>query len=246
MVGAVALNGPYIAGTAVGSLLALGALDEQVPHLSFLGIGVADEYTERSRSGTEPRRMMLRADGVPMDYVDRDALGDTLCSGLLDRSGPTELRTCLHLFRTVPADMPGSVRTDIDAVTDDLLAAKGVSVPWLLFLSSFLDDAVIKTDGGTGVPDITLRGGGRDEEPMFWADIDLGGGLVWSGDCVKFQVSSLPDTVLDSIEGRPLRDVISHPTLDRYDLTVREAAGSTIYTGYVPMIRIADRLKQAA
>ena len=219
----------------------------QVPHLAFLGVRVADERQPSRYDGEEGRRKLLRSDGVPMDWNDREELGATLCRGLLDRTPQTDLRTCLHLFRTVAADMPGSVRTDVDGVTSDLLAALGVSVPWLLMLSSFLDDAAIKLDGHKiGAPDIDMRGNAQDDEPMLWADIALGGDLIWSGDCVKFKGAMPPDTVMNVLEGMPLRAVVSHPVLDRYDLTVREVEGPTVYTGYVPMIRIADRLRRAA
>jgi len=57
---------------------------------------------------------------------------------------------------------------------------------------------------------------------MHMADatwIVIGPGMTWRED--KILLSGVPDTLTTAAVGRPLRDLLTHPVLDRFDLQIR-------------------------
>lgn len=222
-----------LSAPALGIIQTTGASENQKPHLEFMGVPLGDVV----KAGDIPVSWPLAPiDGMrPRSPLHTDALERLAVSGLRDRSSAMTTRIGIHLLRAAPRDGPGSVDTAFDVVSQALLEDMGVSPAWLLLLSALLGgDALVVTDGGAR-GQILLRQSAVDPEPIMEATIQLEGDVSWNGEGVVLR-RPLPETVRQAIVGERLSDVVSHPVLDRFDLTVREVRGTgpvTLDVGHV-------------
>ena len=157
----------------------------------------------------------VRAAGMPADMVA--ARIEKALSGC----DTAMSRACLDHAR----DIPGSV----SRIVLDLMAhGRCDAAAWLTVLPHV---EWINLPGEMGGRTVVTRNG--DEElgrmAIFDTHVDLGQGVTWlGGGIIDISLSrrTLPTTLTDASIGRPLRDVISHPALDKHPLIVEDYAES--------------------
>lgn len=72
--------------------------------------------------------------------------------------------------------------------------------------------------------------------PMIDLDYGLGDGAKWMAwqSIVRFEAAlEMPDTILAAVQGMPLRRVVGHHVLDRFDIRVGRISGEEILTDHV-------------
>lgn len=200
---------------------------DQVVHLDHLGIAVDtgdfDEYH------TSP---LCSIDGhLPGSQGHVERVERRLLAGLHDHSTARIRAVGLHLFRTVPRGAAGACGTGIDAVTRDILSTQGISPAWIVLLAALTRSFVVMDGAGSPVMRIETLDS-DDEAPLITPTVQLGGGVRWTGEGVL--VHGLPETIRHGLPGRALRDVVSHPVLDRHAFIITELRGPQIDIGYVP------------
>lgn len=228
------MSEPAIHNADIDFLIQSGANPQQYETLLHMGasfdgpIEMVGDTPMHPVSGKEKGERAQRAE---MDAI--------LLRGLRDlRPGETR-RTGLHLFRHAMRNAPGSVTTVIDEVSHALLRAMRVSPAWLLLLSHLFDGQKtnIWLNGWSGNSDLAFGQIREDDEQMLALSILIGPDVVWNGEGVL--VRGLPDTILSSAEGRPLREIVSHPVIDTYDLIVRDVRpDGMLDVGYVPYRKV--------
>jgi hypothetical protein len=201
-------------GAGMGVLCSLGALPEQVPHLLHMGLEVGDAEPER-HDPTTHRHPLLRIEGTfnaNDRWEQRTAMERVMLDGLYDLSAERAHAVERHL-----ADTP-CLAPDVDQVTAELLTRLGMSIPWLRLLAATVDDAEISTGGELEPAEVVIERA-RGGEPAC-ISITLGDNVWWMGDrvCLGRFGPDLPRSIMIAAQGRPLRDVVSHPVLDRHDI----------------------------
>lgn len=200
-----------INGGSIGYLSFCGAEADQIDHLLFMGIRVAEIAPDKN--GQE-RRRVLPFEGVDGDdsWAMRQELERYLLAGLHDlstwRSDAVE-----HHFATLPARARSPV--PLDPVTVDLVTGMGISPAWLRLLATTVDDFEITLCDNVKASVIVQR---------EIVTIPLGR-IGWSGDRVDFGRYGLdvPETLFAAAQGRRLREVVSHPVLDRHPIRMGAA-----------------------
>lgn len=213
--------------TLAKTLCVHGVTADKVVHLKHLGLNVDEDVDDghfvlhlASVDGHAPG-----SDG----HVAR--VEDRLLAGLHDH-GTTRIREIgLHLFRTVRRGDAGACGTGIDVVTREILAGHGISPAWIVLLTAVSRSFIVTDPSGSPVIRIETLDC-DDEAPLITPTIHLGGGARWTGEGVL--VPGLPETIRHEMPGRPLRDVVSHPVLDRHAFTITELRGAQIDVGHVP------------
>jgi len=222
-----------VTGGTKGLLEAYGATEDQEIHMAHLGIALDDEVTTTSG-------LMTRAIGTIGGIAagqpgHRERLDHLLTAGLRDRSQPRTVATGLHLFRHGPKKGAGCLATCFDEVGLALLEHMGLSPSWILLMAAVVGDVEIHDD-------VSARGGFPmlrinhisidDDEPIMLLSIRIGDGVEWTGEGVILK-NELPETILGQAVGRPLRTIVSHPVVDRHDLSIRSRRGRLLDIGYV-------------
>ena len=129
----------------------------------------------------------------------------------------------------------------VDAVSATWLQGLGISVAEAYLLCSFNEDVRICRRNGRsidGLPEILMLA--RDLVPTVLEVVrPLGRGHSWIGGTVCIPDGAHhPDTVRVRAEGRPLREVFSHPFLDGHDLKVVQWEDADSIVTDAPMVRV--------
>lgn len=119
----------------------------------------------------------------------------------------------------------------VDPVTRDLIEERGCSVAAVALLYRMADQVTVTADD---LGDDRIR----VHLPFYYVDgtikrrlnleTDLGGGVTWHSNRLELQ-GEIPETLATSIVGRRLRDIVSHPVLDRHHMTVTECDEGVIH-----------------
>jgi len=117
----------------------------------------------------------------------------------------------------------------IEPVTMSIVEGHGANPVVLALFTRLHDDMALHVDGGASTTLIEIHDAMHEgaPEPFLKLAMDLGGAL-WEGDRVELVDGDLPETLAIAIEGLPLRRVVSHPLLDRHDITVVEWSAPNI------------------
>lgn len=103
----------------------------------------------------------------------------------------------------------------IDLATVDLLLERGIDPLAVAWLAS-VDDGLSVHDNEDLSTVI-----GFDGEP-FGAVTSIGEGALWSASCT-LAIRNLPNALVNATVGNALRDIVSHPVLDRHPLVIWQA-----------------------
>ena len=214
-------------GGGIGYLSFCGAEADQVDHLAFMGIRVATIAPDRH--GQE-RGRVLPFEGVDGDdsWAMRQELERFLLAGLHDLSAERADAVERH-FAALP-ERARRPRT-LDPVTVELVEGMGVSPAWLRLLAATVDDF-----------EVTL---GEDVKASIVVQREVVtiplGRIGWSGDRVDFGRYGLDvaDTVFSAAQGRRLREVVSHPVLDRHPIRLGEALDHVAIGAWLEEERLA-------
>jgi len=112
---------------------------------------------------------------------------------------------------------------DIDFVTARLLAHEGGDPLTMSWIARCAGDASFPLDARRGAGEFTVRVWDDLSTTMTGTSIRLENGVTWwpNGSLI---VPRLPETVMATCAGRPLRNVVAHPALDGMDLTMTNAS----------------------
>lgn len=145
--------------------------------------------------------------------------------------------------------MDGSQRrrfVPIDPLFAALLAHEGIDplvAVWLSLQAGILDIS----DSTTGFQIAKVMGANPPDHADNRSEIVLKE-CAWTQKGILY-APALPETVTDLIVGRPLREVVSHPALDRFDLTIVRTDQREdvihIHTDHVPRAADVDDLVAA-
>lgn len=152
---------------------------------------------------------------------------DRATAAIGSQDAATTQRVADHLIAR-PGNRGGDWdRLLVDPVTMDVIDGRGANPVMLALMTRLHDDMVLEPMGGEGGQPLLLAIGIHDAlhdgavEPFLLVGMDLGG-VSWECDRVEMLTGDIPATLAIAIEGRPLRDVVSHRLLDRHDMTVVE------------------------
>ena len=124
---------------------------------------------------------------------------------------------------------PSLLARSCDAGTIRILRDAGVNPLALLLIEILLDDTTArmhlvrtpKSQGAEGIGYVELDAGGRGVDR---AVVTLGSKVWWDGSKLTLPRGAVPDTVIPTLAGRRLRDVVVHPafgheTVELVDVT---------------------------
>lgn len=176
---------------------------------------------------------LLRDPSAAMKYDDRQTVRRRASAALAlreaDRAG--SIRDVLEGLG-VPL-WRDDVATIVDAVSAAWLEDEGISVPDLCLISAFCSETEVERFDGTmmGASQRVLSYCKQegDKPPVMGVMVLLSKGVYWYQGAVHF-ADVLPDTMIAAGPGSRLRSVLSHPHLDRYDLTIVDMDEDTITT----------------
>lgn len=161
------------------------------------------------------------------------------------------------------ASMTAIIPTTVEATDLALLRLMGLDVPACILLALARDvseplslDSVqlVSTDGNrqawlyptrTGSATDPVRGipGGRVRK-LDLTTVTVGDGAYWSWGTLN--VDGIPDSVVPSLAGRPLSDLITHPVIDALNLTITETGDEDgmhiVRTDFEPDHILVDRV----
>lgn len=155
-----------------------------------------------------------------VDETTRTAFLPVLDARLADMGKDAARATRAHLDAVHGAD-GDHARLFVDPVTAAALRECGTSVATVAMLNRLHHDLVLHWNGEVVRVDVFEVQSVSSHGPveLLTVQIPLGDGLTWEGNLVH-GVGALPDTIADAIVGMPLGSVVSHPLLDRFDLTI--------------------------
>lgn len=222
----------------MGILSSLGATADQVPHLRLMGIDVGEACEAKHTPGSY-RHPLLRIAGT-FDASDRweqrTAMEGVMLDGLYDMSAARRHAVDRHLDATTG---PGS---RLDDVTTALLDRLGISDAWMRLLAATVEDVEISSKGALGRPEVIIERAVDGNRPGV--SVEIGDDVWWTGDHIAFgrHMTDIPQTVMIAAQERPLREVISHPVLDRHDIVT----GVLEHGRYLAVRRVPTPLPMAA
>jgi len=111
---------------------------------------------------------------------------------------------------------------DIDIVTARLLAHEGADPLTMSWIARCAGDATFPLDARPGAGEFTVRVWDDLSNTMTGTSLRLANGVTWwpNGNLI---VPPLPEIVMATCAGLPLRDVVTHPAFDDMDLTMTSA-----------------------
>ena len=155
-----------------------------------------------------------------VDETTRTAFLPVLDARLADMGKDAARATRDHLDAVHGAD-GDHARLFVDPVTAAALRDCGTAIAAVAILNRLHHDLVLHWDGSVVRVDVFEVRNGSSDAPveLMTVQIPLGDGLTWEGNLIH-GVGTLPDTISGTIVGMPLRAVVSHPLLDRFDLNI--------------------------
>ena len=170
--------------------------------------------------------------------------------GLHDKGYPDADRFIDHLAGDVPADLDAKIRYDLqlmwckmatDTLTAGLLLHNGINPAVMCYAAPMASPLTIRTDDDVGLVSMGYQGWAsvcvdRAQGVQWHSDSRYGGNMHRSDDLAGenadgvISLGHLPDSVVQGLAGRPLRDVISHPALDAMDLVIHDAVQAEFFT----------------
>lgn len=152
-----------------------------------------------------------------------------------------------HLEELTTFSNPDKAVT-IDPLFARLLAHEGVD-PLVVCLLALQCGRLEVDDTVSGYRRALVFGSTPPADPANGTEILLGLNTVWTQKGTMYLPPNLPDTVAVLLEGRPLRDVVSHPVLDTVPLTITSTdhRGSVIHihTDFAPVCATVEELYRA-
>lgn len=159
--------------------------------------------------------------GIDDPMRNQDAVDEAVKHALTGVDAATAARMAASLQRLL--DARPDPTCDIDMITAELLAHLGVdplTVAWLSAASRCI--SVQDDDDMDTVIDIDSDLRPHECATQCSTTTTLGATTWWKAGGVLL-VKDLPGTVVANAVGRPLREILSHPVLDRHDLVVATA-----------------------
>lgn len=131
------------------------------------------------------------------------------------------------------ADRLGARRTRFDRISAELVARAGLDPLCLCVIAGKLDTfGVMRTDQVDDDEFHTFIESYADK-PSLEGFVEVADGISWRFDC-GLTLENMPETVTMAMAGLTLKDVISHPVIDRSSKRIvnirRETFGETVYT----------------
>jgi hypothetical protein len=176
---------------------------------------------------------LLRDSTAGMPYEDRQEVRRRASAALAHRGGDRRRQIGDAL------DGPGvrlwrdDARTVVDAVSTTWLEGEGISVPDLCLISAFCSETEVeRVDGapmGAGARVFSYCRQENDDPPVMSVMISLSPGVYWYEGAVHF-TDVLPETMIAAGTGSRLGSVLTHPHLDRFDLSIVDMDEDTITT----------------
>lgn len=108
---------------------------------------------------------------------------------------------------------------DIDMITAALLVHEGVDPLTVAWLSAACNGLEVTDDDDMDTI-ISVDADIRPHESMLCETVTRIGDHAWWKAGGVLMLNDMPDTTITAASGRKLRDILSHPVLDTYDITV--------------------------
>lgn len=158
--------------------------------------------------------------GVEEPMKRQDAVDEAVRYALTGVDLPTAMRMSISLQRLLNARADPTC--DIDMITAELLVHLGIDPLTVAWLSAACDGFHIHDEDGFDTiidTDAVIRP--HESAQQCSTNTTLSETVWWKAGGIML-VSDLPASALTNAVGRPLREVVSHPVLDRHDLRISD------------------------